>query len=99
MNEREIGADHTPGSELELPELLRGYLERSLPGERAVPQQVRIRQEGEMWQKPGGRALRFTAAQRFAVDRVAFSWQARFPVVGPIAINVVDDYDEGEGKL
>jgi hypothetical protein len=52
-----------------------------------------------MWQKPGGRALRFTASQRFAVDRVAFSWRARFHVLGPLALEVVDDYDLGEGKL
>jgi hypothetical protein len=52
-----------------------------------------------MWQKPGGRAMRFSAVQRFAVDRVAFSWRARFPLVGPIAIRVVDEYADGEGKL
>jgi hypothetical protein len=75
------------------------YVERALPGGRDAPKQVRITQEGEMRQKPGGRALRFTASQRFAVDRVAFSWRARFPVVGPLALEVVDDYDRGEGKL
>jgi hypothetical protein len=82
-----------------LPELVRRHLERALPRDRAAPKQVRITQEGEMRQKPGGRALRFTASQRFAVDRVAFSWRARFPAVGPLALEVVDDYDRGEGKL
>jgi hypothetical protein len=82
-----------------LPELVQRHVERALPGDRAAPKQVRITQEGEMRQKPGGRALRFTASQRFAVDRVAFSWRARFPVVGPLALEVVDDYDRGEGKL
>jgi hypothetical protein len=52
-----------------------------------------------MWQKPGGRGMRFTASQRFAVERVAFSWQARFPLVGSLAIKAVDDYADGEGKL
>ena len=52
-----------------------------------------------MWQKPGGRAMRFEATQRFAVDSVAFSWQARFRMAGPIAIRVVDDYADGEGGL
>jgi hypothetical protein len=87
---REEASDHR---------LVQRYVERALPGDRYAPRQVRITQEGEMRQKPGGRALRFTASQRFAVDRVAFSWHARFPVVGPLALEVVDDYDRGEGKL
>lgn len=33
-------------------------------------------------------------------DRVTFSWQAQFPIVGPIAIKVIDSYvGGGEGKL
>lgn len=43
--------------------------------------------------------MRFTAVQRYAVDRVAFSWQARFPILGPIGIRVVDAYADGEGTL
>jgi hypothetical protein len=84
---------------VDLPELVRRYLARSLQGDRPPPRQVRITQEGEMWQKPGGRAMRFSAGQRFAVDRVAFSWQARFPIIGPLAIHVIDDYAAGAGKL
>jgi hypothetical protein len=83
----------------ELPSLLRRYVERSLPADRPVPRQVRITQEGEMWQKPGGRAMRFNATQHFAVERVAFSWQARFPLLGPLALSVVDEYAEGDGEL
>lgn len=75
------------------------HLEHALPRERVVPRQVRITQQGRMRQKPGGRAMRFAAVQRFAVERIAFSWQARFPVVGPLAIRIVDDYADGEGKL
>jgi uncharacterized protein DUF6544 len=40
--------------------------------------QVEIRQPGQMRLKPGGRAMAFTAVQQLAVDRVAFSWKARF---------------------
>jgi len=50
------------------------------------PRQVRITQRGEMWQKPDGQAMRFTATQFLAVERVAFSWQARFPLLGPLAL-------------
>jgi hypothetical protein len=68
-------------------------------GADVVARQVRITQRGEMWLKPGGRAMRFVANQSFAVDRVAFSWQARFPILGPLALRVVDDYADGDGKL
>jgi hypothetical protein len=61
--------------------------------------QVQIRQRGEMWLKQGGRAMAFTAVQHFAADRVAFSWKARFPLLGPLALRVVDDYDSGAGAL
>jgi hypothetical protein len=78
---------------------MRRYLERALADDRAVPRQVRVAQEGRMRQKPGGRELAFTAAERFAVDRVAFSWRARFPVLGPLALHVVDEYADGDGTL
>jgi hypothetical protein len=61
--------------------------------------QVQIAQRGQMWLKPGARALSFTAVQHLAVDRVAFSWEARFPLLGPLALRVVDDYDAGAGAL
>ena len=64
-----------------------------------MPRQVRITQRGEMWLKPDGRAMAFTAIQSFAVERVAFAWHARFPLLGPLALQVVDDYADGDGKL
>lgn len=86
-------------SNAELPGLVRQYLERVLPLGGSVPTRVRVTQDGEMRQKPVGRPLRFTAVEEFAVEEVAFSWRARFPVVGPLAITVIDDYGAGEGKL
>lgn len=83
----------------ELPALLRSYLERSLPGDRPLPRRVRITQEGEMWQKPGGHAMRFTAVEEFAVGRVAFAWRARFPLVPLVATRAVDEYADGDGQL
>ena len=83
----------------QLPHPLRRYAERALPADVAVPGQVRITQQGEMWQKPGARAMGFTATQFFAVDRIGFSWQARFPVLGPLGLRVVDDYADGDGVL
>jgi len=99
MPERETGVSAAGASGVKLPEIVRRYLERALPGDRAVPRQVRITQEGQMWQKPGARAMHFTATQHFAVDHVAFSWHASFPVVRPIAIKVVDEYADGDGRL
>jgi hypothetical protein len=61
--------------------------------------QVQITQRGQMWLKPGARALSFTAVQHLAVDRVAFSWKARFSLLGPLGLRVVDDYDAGAGAF
>lgn len=83
----------------ELPGPIRRHLERALAEGGAAPGQVRIAQEGTMWQKPGGRELRFAAEQRIAVDRVAFSWRARFPLLGPLALDVADGYADGAGQL
>jgi len=52
-----------------------------------------------MWLKPGGRALRFEAVEEFAVDEVAFSWRARFPIVPLVSLRVLDRYAAGEGQL
>jgi uncharacterized protein DUF6920 len=78
---------------------VRRYLERALPAGGSVPTLVRVTQAGEMWQKPGGRHLRFTAVEEFVVDEVAFSWRARFPIVPFVSLHVVDRYTVGEGLL
>ena len=50
-----------------------------------------------MWKEPGAAPRRFTALQQIAVERVAFAWRARFPVVWPLTIKVADAYADGEG--
>jgi hypothetical protein len=82
-----------------LPPLVRHYAERALPDGARAASSVRITQEGTMWMKPGARGRSFTATEHFEVERVAFSWRARFPVVGPLALEVVDGYDAGRGLL
>ena len=82
-----------------LPELVRSYLARSLPLDGGVLASVRVQQTGEMWKKPGARPLRFEAVEDFVVDRVGLSWRARFPIVGPLALTVVDEFAEGDGQL
>lgn len=82
-----------------LPAPVRRFLARSLPQDGAVPAVVRVRQTGHMWKKPGARAMRFGALEKFAVDRVAFRWHARFPIAGPLAMTVIDELDRDEGRL
>ena len=33
------------------------------------------------------------------MDRVAFVWRARFPVLGPLSMRVIVSYDGTEGRL
>jgi hypothetical protein len=87
----------TVDSGAELPALVRGYLGRALPAGGSMPRQVRVTQVGEMWLKPGGRRVRFTAIEEFTVAEVAFSWRARFPIVPFVSLHVVDRYDAGAG--
>jgi hypothetical protein len=90
-----IALEETP----QLPEVVRTYLARSLPRDQSVPATMRVQQSGEMWNKPGARAMRFEATEDFAVERVAFSWRARFPILGPLAMTVVDGFGDGAGEL
>ena len=89
----------TPAEREHLPELVRSYLARSLPAGGQVPATVRVRQTGEMRQRPGGRVMPFRAIEDFSIDRVAFSWRARFPIIGPLAVTVVDEFADGNGRL
>jgi hypothetical protein len=86
-------------SRSDVPALVRRYLTRALPSGEEMPGRVRVEQSGEMWRKPGGRALRFTAIEEFAIEHVAFSWEARFPILPFVSIRVVDRYGAGEGLL
>jgi uncharacterized protein DUF6544 len=83
----------------ELPPLVARYLEQALPARGTSAGQVRVTQTGEMVMRPGGRALRFTAVERFAIDRVAFSWEARFRVAPLVSLSVRDGYVDGGGVL
>lgn len=82
-----------------LPLLVRRYLERNLPPSETLPSRVRLTQVGEMWQRPGGRQLRFTAIEELAVAEVAFSWHARFRMAPLLSLRVHDWYSAGEGAL
>ena len=78
---------------------MRRYLERVLPAGGSVSRRVRITQAGEMCQKPGGRWVRFSAVEELAVEEVAFSWRARFPIAPLVSLRVVDRYAASEGLL
>ena len=82
-----------------LPQLVRDHLARSVPASATVPATVRVRQSGEMWQRPGAKAMRFEATEDFDVARVSFGWRARFPLLGPLALTVVDELAGGIGRI
>lgn len=84
---------------MRLPDLVQSYVTRSTSAGEPGAEVVRVRQEGEMWKKPGSRALRFTAVEELSVQHVAFSWNARFALVGPLAMTVVDELSDGRGRL
>lgn len=88
-----------PGPSTEVPAGVGRYVDRAIPPGTAVPRRVRVTQAGEMWLKPGGRSFRFEAVEEFAVDEVAFSWRARFPIVPLVSLRVLDRYAAGEGQL
>lgn len=87
------------GTHAHLPELVRRYLARSLPPGPSTPATVRVRQTGEMWKRPEAGAMSFLATEDFAVERVAFSWRARFSIAGPLRMTVADGFAEGAGRL
>jgi hypothetical protein len=82
-----------------LPAPIADFARRNAAGAEPTVRQIRVEQRGEMWPRPGGRPLAFTATQLIAVDRVAFSWRARAAVAGPLSIAVVDEYADGTGAL
>jgi hypothetical protein len=82
-----------------IPALVRSYVEHVRAAEPGSDQTVRVEQIGTMLLKPGARARRFSASEEFAIDRVAFAWRARFPLIGPISLRVADTYDRGVGLL
>jgi hypothetical protein len=84
---------------LDLPPSIRAYLARALPDASEVPREIRIAQVGEMWLKPSGRPLRFTADEEFAITEVAFEWRARFRILPLVSLRIVDRYERGRGSL
>lgn len=83
----------------ELPAVMRQCAERAVGNARTDAGTVRVAQTGEMVMKPGASPRRFEATEEFAIDRVAFTWRARFPVLGPLAMRVTDSYDGQDGGL
>jgi hypothetical protein len=81
-----------------LPRLVERYLERALPAGALSISKVRVGQVGEMWQKTG-RPPNALPGAGVSVEKVAFTWRARFPIFGPLAIMVVDRYGDNEGLL
>jgi hypothetical protein len=87
--------DHTATART-LPSLVHSYLSAVTD---ALPCAVRLTQEGEMRLKPGGRWMRFTAAQRFSATETTFEWNARVRLAPGLWIHVTDACHDGRGAL
>lgn len=81
-----------------MPPLVERFVERNAPRASDSTAVVRFRQVGEMQLKPG-RWVRFAAEQEASVERVEFSWRARFPLARLLALRVHDWYRSGDGGL
>jgi hypothetical protein len=97
--QQQVGFAASLGRKPGVPAPVLRYVERTGACLDALPAWVRLTQVGEMWQRPGGRTLRFTAEQLLAVDQVAFTWRARFPLLGPVSLRVEDRVVSGHGLL
>jgi hypothetical protein len=86
----------TAPTQRQRPAIVEEYIARA---EAATPRGVRITQAGEMWLKPGGRALLFDAVEDLWVEQVAFTWHAKVRVAPFVSMRVVDGYSAGQGSL
>lgn len=82
-----------------LPEPVRRYVDSTLPGPTHSVKTIKLTQVGEMVLTPGKRPVRFDAVQELATDAVAFTWRARFAILGPLSIRVTDSYRPPDGLL
>lgn len=84
-----------------LPLPVRSFVQRTVPPDVSYPMPIgtRISQRGEMRQKPGAKAMRFTAVQHFDVGSAGFVWRAHFPVAPGVWLDVVDACAGDEGRL
>ena len=69
-----------------------------LPGGRVAGKVACLAQIGELTLKQGARSHRFTEEQEPTIDRVAFTWCARFPMLG-LDLVETGSYQPGEGLL
>jgi len=60
---------------------------------------VRLTQHGQMWLKPGGPALPFTARQTIMVGDVGFAWSAATAMAPGVTMQVIDYLVGGRGGL
>jgi hypothetical protein len=75
------------------------YVERAVPVQMPAPDRLQLTQEGLMWLRPGGPPRPFSATQEISVDRVEFTWRARFPLLPLLSLHVLDGLAAGAGEL
>jgi hypothetical protein len=86
-------------STIHVPQLVENYLDRVLPNEGMTPRRVKIAQTGDLWLKPYGRALRFSAVEELRIEKIRLLWEAKVRVAPLVSLHVTDRYEDGYGSL
>jgi hypothetical protein len=82
-----------------LPDPIRRYLHFCDAVGMPVPRTVRIRQEGHMRLRRGGRWMPFTATQRFTTEPAGFVWEAGMRPLPFWTVHARDELTEGNGRM
>jgi hypothetical protein len=79
-----------PAARTDLPSEVIALAERGGASRASCSRTVKLSQRGEMWQRPKGASLAFTANQVITVGDVGFLWHARFSLMGIPSMQVID---------
>ncbi len=82
-----------------LPEPVQRWLRYSNVLERAYPQTVRLKQEGEIRLSPDGAWMPFTAEQYYTTDPPSFIWKIDTRMMGFLPVSGRDAYVDGHGNM
>jgi hypothetical protein len=88
-----------PAARTDLPSEVIALAERGGASRASCSRTVKLSQRGEMWQRPKGASLAFTANQVITVGDVGFLWHARFSLMGIPSMQVIDYVVGREGGL
>lgn len=88
-----------PENYRKLPEPVQRWLMKSGVTGKEMTRTVRLKQQGEMCSKKGGKWMSFRAEQYYTVQRPAFVWKALIDVAPGIFMSGRDLYNKGHGNM